>query len=525
MLVVFLSVGLLHGSAAGATRRYSTGPLSYPLPDAGTTAVRLVVPDSGPISYLEVSLRIDHPRDSDLTLTLVSPAGTPVVLTAKRGGKGRNYGSGAPCGYGATLFSSEGETPIARGKPPFTYDIFKSEQPLSRLYGEEASGHWQLRITDDTPGAAGTLRCFKLLVSRDILQTQTARARDTEAQLEFHERTGTLTGLRLRIERGGRAIFDAPPKRLEACTCPDNGPLVQQSGGALHVRDVDGDGEPEVVIDSYWGAPHCCFYTDVYRYVRRLDSYRPAIGFWGNVPSRLVDIGLDGRPEFKTADNRFAYAFTSFAGSAFPIQIFRFDHGRFVDVTSATGQRCGATRPDSSRSTGRSGTSPRATSAGSSRRGSPSSTSSAAARPAGPCSKGRCGAANSTPSRSRERTCAGCGPSCAGPATSGASHRSDLPRPVAEHGHALPAARDPGHGHVVAPDHEVDVDQALVDPVEILLADRDRVGVAEREVAGGVLVEERVLEDGLEAADPPFAVDERELAQAGSALVHGDASA
>ena len=333
MLVVFLSVGLLHGSAAGATRRYSTGPLSYPLPDAGTTAVRLLVPDSGPISYLEVSLRIDNPRDSDLTLTLVSPARTLVVLTTKRDGKGRNYGNGAPCGYGATLSSSEGETPIGRGKPPFTYDIFEREQSPSRLYGEEASGQWQLRITDDTAGAAGTLRCFKLLVSRDILQTQTARARDTEAQLEFHERTGTLTGLRLRIERGGRAIFDAPPKRLEACTCPDNGPLVQQSGGALHVRDVDGDGEPEVVIDSYWGAPHCCFYTDVYRYVRRLDSYRPAIGFWGNVPSRLVDIGLDGRPEFKTADNRFAYAFTSFAGSAFPIQIFRFDHGRFVDVT------------------------------------------------------------------------------------------------------------------------------------------------------------------------------------------------
>jgi hypothetical protein len=31
------------------------------------------------------------------------------------------------------------------------------------------------------------------------------------------------------------------------------------------VRDLDGDGEPEVLVDFYWGGVHCCFYTDVYR--------------------------------------------------------------------------------------------------------------------------------------------------------------------------------------------------------------------------------------------------------------------
>ena len=77
MLAAFLSVALLHGSAAGATKRHSTRPLSYQLPDVGTGAVRLTVPDSGPISYLEVSLRIDHSRDSDLTLSLVSQSARP----------------------------------------------------------------------------------------------------------------------------------------------------------------------------------------------------------------------------------------------------------------------------------------------------------------------------------------------------------------------------------------------------------------------------------------------------------------
>ena len=45
------------------------------------------------------------------------------------------------------------------------------------------------------------------------------------------------------------------------------------------------------------------------------------------------------------------------------------------------------------------------------------------------------------------------------------------------------------------------------------------VGVPERDVARGVLVEERLVEDGVERADPALAVDERELAEPGGAVV------
>jgi subtilisin-like proprotein convertase family protein len=333
LLAGLLSFVLLPGSAAGATRTYSTGPLRYPIPDTGTVDVPLRVLQKGPVSYLEVSVRIDHPRDSDLTLSLVSPTGSAVVLSAKRGGSGRNYGVGAPCGYGTTVFTDDGDLAIARGRAPFYEDEFRPERPLRLLYGSEASGVWKLRIADDRAGATGAVRCFKLLVSRSVVQTQTARAGRTAATLSYVERTGAFTSLRLRIVRGGVTVFDRPPKRLDPCVCPGNGPIVDQPGGALHVRDLDGDGEPEVVLDSYLGAPHCCWYTDVYRYLPRRGAYRPSVGFWGNLSARLVDLGPDGRPEFQTADNRFAYAFTSFAGSAFPIRIFRFDHGRFVDVT------------------------------------------------------------------------------------------------------------------------------------------------------------------------------------------------
>ena len=41
-------------------------------------------------------------------------------------------------------------------------------------------------------------------------------------------------------------------------------------------------------------------------------------------------------------------------------------------------------------------------------------------------------------------------------------------------------------------------------------------------MARGVLVEQRVVEDGLERPDPSFAVDERELAQPRAAVVLGE---
>ena len=52
-----------------------------------------------------------------------------------------------------------------------------------------------------------------------------------------------------------------------------------------------------------------------------------------------------------------------------------------------------------------------------------------------------------------------------------------------------------------------------------LAFDDEREAAAERDVARGVLVEQRVVEDGAERADPALAVDERELAEPERAVV------
>jgi hypothetical protein len=54
---------------------------------------------------------------------------------------------------------------------------------------------------------------------------------------------------------------------------------------------------------------------------------------FGDPGYALRDLNGDGVPEFKAADPRFAYAISSFAGSAFPVQIWRFQSGGLVDVT------------------------------------------------------------------------------------------------------------------------------------------------------------------------------------------------
>lgn len=128
---------------------------------------------------------------------------------------------------------------------------------------------------------------------------------------------------RLRITRNGAAVLKATIKRL----------LRGDRLVRLFVKDLDADGEPEVVLDLYTGGAHCCAQSIVYRYRADLHRYRSGFHDWGNVGYRIVELDHGGGPELRSADDRFAYVFTSFAFSRFPVRIWRFDHGRFLDVT------------------------------------------------------------------------------------------------------------------------------------------------------------------------------------------------
>jgi hypothetical protein len=119
------------------------------------------------------------------------------------------------------------------------------------------------------------------------------------------------------ISRRGRNVVD---RKL--------GPAVPW---ALEIRDLDGSGEPEVVADFFTGGAHCCLFSQIYRYTG--SRYVPLRHFWGDPPYALRDLNGDRIPELVSADDHFAYAFTAYAGSALPVQVWRYRAGRMSDVT------------------------------------------------------------------------------------------------------------------------------------------------------------------------------------------------
>jgi hypothetical protein len=102
----------------------------------------------------------------------------------------------------------------------------------------------------------------------------------------------------------------------------------------VHVVDLEHTGEPDVVLDLYTGGAHCCTVEQIFSFDPISATYIERIERdFGDPLVRIVDLAHNGRFQLLTADDSFAYAFTDFAASGLPIQIFKFSGGRFIDVT------------------------------------------------------------------------------------------------------------------------------------------------------------------------------------------------
>ena len=138
------------------------------------------------------------------------------------------------------------------------------------------------------------------------------------------------------VTRAGAPAFDGSPVPAGS-PCTEEGCIYAASGkrdAPLQVVDLDADGEPEVLVDTYTGGAHCCALTEILRF--DATTYAPAETSWGNIGYDLKDLDGDGRPEFITADDAFSYAFASYAGSFHPPLVLDYDvtaKGSFRNVT------------------------------------------------------------------------------------------------------------------------------------------------------------------------------------------------
>jgi hypothetical protein len=164
--------------------------------------------------------------------------------------------------------------------------------------------------------------------------TETATAGPVVATLSYSydpNNAPPFSNVQVMIDRSGQRLLNVAlvaPNRYG-----DVEPADYYASGkkSVFVQDLDGDGEPEIFLSLYWGGAHCCYYTYLYRYAA--GTYQRVYHLWGDPTYTLRDLNGDGRPEFASADDRFAYAFTDFADSGFPVQIWSYQAGRFANVT------------------------------------------------------------------------------------------------------------------------------------------------------------------------------------------------
>jgi hypothetical protein len=165
-----------------------------------------------------------------------------------------------------------------------------------------------------------------------LATSQTATAGGVTATFSF---TGTYPSYkheRLRIAQGGSVVYDQP---VVASLC--GGGCAPGSASApppsVHVLDLEHTGRPDVVLDLFSGGAHCCTIEQIFSVRPGTTTYVKTGRNFGDPGAQIVDLRHNGRYEFLTADDSFAYRFTDYAASGLPIQVLTFGGRRFHDVT------------------------------------------------------------------------------------------------------------------------------------------------------------------------------------------------
>jgi hypothetical protein len=160
--------------------------------------------------------------------------------------------------------------------------------------------------------------------------------------------TATLTGIgaasgrtltaasavRLTISRAGAVAYNGP---LHACRF---GCSPREPGGArfaaLSVMDLDGDREPEVLVDRSDGFSPCCtLETAMLRRDGTTGAYLEIDRHWGS-RYRVADLDRDGAAELVTSDLRFYQRFAPrLVGFQMPTKILALRGPALLDVTRA----------------------------------------------------------------------------------------------------------------------------------------------------------------------------------------------
>ena len=118
----------------------------------------LPVYDSYTIGNLQIWLDLTHPANADLSIALVAPDGTRIMLV--------NAGAAAGANFTNTLLDDASTLPFLAGTGPYSApNGYQPSTPLAQLLGHNVNGTWQLEVTDTTGGTAGTLNGWSIVAT------------------------------------------------------------------------------------------------------------------------------------------------------------------------------------------------------------------------------------------------------------------------------------------------------------------------------------------------------------------------
>src|SRR5213076_1113764 len=120
-----------------------------------------------------------------------------------------------------------------------------------------------------------------------LSKTETKTAGQVTASLSYdYQKTrygyANFENVHVAVDRAGQRLVDQTlGDECEGCV---GWPAGSAQSDSITLRDLDADGEPEVLVDLYTGGAHCCFYTDTWRFDPASGKYifallNPSISF------------------------------------------------------------------------------------------------------------------------------------------------------------------------------------------------------------------------------------------------------
>lgn len=166
--------------------------------------------------------------------------------------------------------------------------------------------------------------------------TEVAQRRRIRVLLSYRRAGLEKLQARLQIFRFGRRLVD--DRLLPLCSHCAVVPGGLWGPPSLAIRDLDGDGDLEVLVELGLGGAHNVPYTYIYSYQHpswfsSSGTFDRLVHIWGNFGASRQDLDRDGRLEFVSHDPRFFGRFACSACSAGPMQIWRFQREHLLDVT------------------------------------------------------------------------------------------------------------------------------------------------------------------------------------------------